>query len=183
MPKIILQGQEIVYNIRRSKKARRMRMTISCDANVDLILPARVPYEYGEKFILEKARWVLKKINFFKERGLPFLEIGEYNNNKIKAKNFTEERAEYYNKFYNFSYDRIFIKNHKSRWGSCSIRKNLNFNYRIIFLPQELADYIVVHELCHLKEMNHSRNFWGLVEKIFPDHKRIRKELYKIRFR
>ncbi len=160
-----------------------MRMTVSCNANLDLVLPARLPYECGEKFILEKTKWVLKKINFFKEKKIPVLKIGLYKDNKIKALDFTKERMEYYNKFYNFSYKKIFIKNHKSRWGSCSIRNNLNFNYRIIFLPQELADYIVVHELCHLKEMSHSRKFWDLVEKIFPDYKEKRKELYKIIFR
>ncbi len=160
-----------------------MRLSITCDANLDLVLPTRVPLEFGEKFILEKSGWVLKKINFFKDRDLHFLETEEYNNSKIKALNFIKERTEYYNKFYNFSYNRIFIKNHKGRWGSCSIRKNLNFNYRIVFLSLELADYIVVHELCHLKEMNHSRKFWNLVEKIFPDYKEKRKKLYKIRYR
>lgn len=183
MPKIILEGQEIEYNVRKSKKARCMRMSISCDANLDLVLPTRISYEYGEKFILKKADWVLKKINFFKKQCNSIYPFGTYKDNKIKAVNFVKERVDYYNKFYNFFYNRIFIKNHKVRWGSCSIRRNLNFNYRILFLPAELADYIVVHELCHLKEMNHSCRFWALVEKICPDHKRIRKELYKIRFR
>lgn len=183
MPKIILHGQEIEYSVRRSEKARCMRMTISCDANLDLVLPNRLSYEYGEKFILEKANWIIKKIKFFKERNDSLLVSGKYKDDKIKAINFAEERLNYYNKFYNFFYNKIFVKNHKAIWGSCSIRNNLNFNYRIIFLPQELADYIIVHELCHLKEMNHSMRFWMLVEKIFPDHKKIRKKLYKIRYR
>ncbi len=122
-------------------------------------------------------------MDFLKKKA-DFLDVaGGYNDNKIKAINFAKERLNYYNKFYNFPYNKIFIKNHKARWGSCSIRNNINFNYRIIFLSQELADYIIVHELCHLKEMNHSRKFWVLVEKIFPDYKKVRKELYKIRFR
>jgi predicted metal-dependent hydrolase len=68
----------------------------------------------------------------------------------------------YYNEHYHFRYNRVSIKMQISRWGSCSRYGNLNFNYGLINLPQELADYVVVHELCHLKEMNHGPKFWAL---------------------
>ncbi len=80
-----------------------------------------------------------------------------------------------------FIFNRVSIKNHKSRWGSCSKKKNLNFNYKIIFLPEQLAQYIVAHELCHLKEFNHSWKFWGLVGQIIPDYKLRLRELKKIK--
>jgi predicted metal-dependent hydrolase len=67
----------------------------------------------------------------------------------------------------------------KSRWGSCSRKKNLNFNYKLIQLPLELADYIVVHELCHLQEFNHGQGFWNLVGETIPDYKARRDELRK----
>ena len=83
----------------------------------------------------------------------------------------------FYNEIYQFSYNKIYIKNQKTRWGSCSGKKNLSFNYRILFLPKKLQDYIIVHELCHLKELNHSKRFWSLVARVFPDYQNIRNEL------
>ncbi len=82
---------------------------------------------------------------------------------------------------YGFSYRRVFIKNTRSRWGSCSERGNLNFNYRVLFLPPHLADYIIVHELCHLAELNHSSRFWALVAEACPEYRARRRELRKVR--
>lgn len=89
---------------------------------------------------------------------------------RSQARVFVLARLEYWNLFYNFTYNRLTIKAHKRRWGSCSRLKNLNFNYKIIFLPWPLADYIIVHELCHLQELNHSAKFWQLVARVMPDY-------------
>ncbi len=86
-------------------------------------------------------------------------------------------RLTYYNGVYNFRLRRVFIKNTKARWGSASSRGNLNFNYKIIFLPPALCDYIIVHELCHLAEFNHSPKFWALVARACPEHKVLRRRL------
>src|SRR5438105_4671667 len=71
----------------------------------------------------------------------------------------------HFNQYYNFAINRIAVKNQKTRWGSCSKKGNLNFNYKIYLLPRHLADYVIVHELCHLGEFNHSPAFWKLVAK------------------
>ena len=97
--------------------------------------------------------------------------------NKESARDFILSRLSYHNNFYNFKFNSVRIKNTKSRWGSCSTKKNLNFNYKLIFLPKELADYVIVHELCHLKQFNHSRAFWELVSKAIPDYKELRIKL------
>jgi len=94
-----------------------------------------------------------------------------------QARRFVENRLSYFNKFYNFEINRIAIKNASTRWGSCSSLGNLNFNYKIIYLRPALADYLIVHELCHLGELNHSKRFWALVCKTIPDYVNINKEL------
>jgi predicted metal-dependent hydrolase len=101
----------------------------------------------------------------------------DYINNKENARALVYERINYFNEAYGFKFNKISIKNTKSRWGSCSKKGNLNFNYRIVFLPPALADYLVVHELCHLKEFNHSKRFWDLVAEAVPHFKRLKKEL------
>ncbi|MDR3628564.1 MAG: M48 family metallopeptidase, partial [Ignavibacteriaceae bacterium] len=75
--------------------------------------------------------------------------------------------------------NKVTIRNQKTRWGSCSARGNLSFNFNLVRYRKEIIDYVIVHELCHLKEMNHSNKFWNLVEKICPDYKALRRELKK----
>ena len=101
---------------------------------------------------------------------------------KEQARTLIEERLNYFNQFYNLEVCRVSVRNQKTRWGSCSSKGNLNFNYKILFLPRDAADYIIVHELCHLKEMNHSKNFWALVSQTFPNYKYIRKNLKNIKY-
>jgi len=101
----------------------------------------------------------------------------EYLGNRERARELVKERIEYFNRHYNFKVGRIAIRNQKTRWGSCSKRGNMNFNYKIALLPAPLADYIIVHELCHIGEFNHSHKFWALVVRTIPDYKKLRHEL------
>ncbi len=105
-----------------------------------------------------------------------------YQTHKEQARALVKSRLDHFNAFYGFDYGRVAIKNLRSRWGSCSQKRNLNFNYKILFLPTELQDYVVVHELCHLAEFNHSPKFWAQMERILPDAKQRRRELRTVRF-
>ena len=100
-----------------------------------------------------------------------------YETHKEAARVLVHERLAALNETYGFAYGRVSIKNQKTMWGSCSRRGNLNFNYRLLFLPPRLADYVIVHELCHLQELNHSRRFWELVSRAIPDYQSCRREL------
>lgn len=101
----------------------------------------------------------------------------DYANHKVAAKQLAQDRLTYFNRQYGFTFKRVSIKNQASRWGSCSKLGNLNFHYRIATLPAQLADYVIVHELCHLQEMNHSKQFWQLVAKSIPDYRERRRQL------
>ena len=178
--KIRLYDTDIAYTIRSSKRAKKVRLTMYCDVGLVVTMPEAMPLRNAEQFIRQKAQWIIKTLDFFRkqtvilpprERGMTEHEVRE------QARAFIAERVGYFNKVFAFSYNRIFIKAHKRKWGSCSHRKNLNFNYRILFLPPPLADYIVAHELCHLQEMNHSKKFWSLMEKIMPDWRDRQKQL------
>jgi predicted metal-dependent hydrolase len=171
------------YTLKYSTHARRLRITVRCDASVVVTVPHFFSHSNVEKFLSDKAGWILRKVAYFKKIGRNGLVIArrggvvEYRKLKHQARVLVKEKITQINKFYNFSFNRICIKNHKSRWGSCSKKGNLNFNYKIIHLPVELAEYIVVHELCHLKELNHSSRFWALVARAVPDYKARRRKL------
>lgn len=93
------------------------------------------------------------------------------------AKEYIPQRVAHYQQFTGGAYERIVIRDQKTRWGSCSSNKTLSFNYRLMLAPPQILDYVVVHELCHLKHMNHSREFWAAVEEVMPDYKIYRKWL------
>ncbi|MFO7445351.1 MAG: SprT family zinc-dependent metalloprotease [Ignavibacteriaceae bacterium] len=96
---------------------------------------------------------------------------------KHSAKKYLIYRAGQLAAEYKFNLKRISIRGQKTRWGSCSSAGNLSFNYRLMRYRKEVIDYVIIHELCHLKEMNHSKNFWSLVQSFCPDYKKLRKEL------
>lgn len=177
-------GGKIDYSVNKSKKARRVKLAVCCDGSVAVTIPHHFNEGIADRFVKEKMDWIMEKISHFERFDkiiIPQMSKKDYGEYKDKALALVNERISHFNQMYGFSFNDISIKNHKARWGSCSSSNNLNFNYRIVFLPLKLADYIVVHELCHLGELNHSKDFWSLVAKALPHHKDLRKELRMIR--
>ena len=146
-------------------------------------LPHRMALRHMHAFLRDKIAWIFSKVEYYKK----IVSITpprdhkkireEYVGNKEAALKIANERLEHFNRHYGFSYRRVLIKNQKTRWGSCSRLGNLNFNYKIALIRPELADYLVVHELCHLRQMNHSKKFWELVALTIPNYKILRREL------
>ena len=181
---ITLQNKEVVYTLRKNKRARGMRLVVNCDGTVVVTTPFGFQETLAEKFIREKSQWLFSKLAFFRQfkgQALHGSSKKGYLAYKDEAHQRAVERIRYFNNIYNFGFHRISIRNQKTRWGSCSRKGNLNFNYKIALLPEQLADYIIVHELCHLEEFNHSKKFWNLVAKTMPDHASLRGELKKSR--
>jgi predicted metal-dependent hydrolase len=174
----------IDYELRKSTKAKHLRVTVYKDGRVVVTVPKRVSLEIGKKFLEEKREWVERKIEEMqaREAKLPAQTVPKGSKKDLEEKReaalaLVRERLEHFNKLYGFTWKNVSVKNLTTRWGSCSKIGNLNFSYKIIYLSKELADYLVVHELCHLGEFNHSRKFWLLVARAIPEYASLRKQL------
>lgn len=167
---------------------RSNRKTVAIQVNSDLSVTVRAPRSASEKDIEEilkkKEAWISKhieKIKKTKER-LEAEPTEKLTREKVialaeEALKVIPERVEYFAKVIGVTYGKITVRNQKTRWGSCSSKGNLNFNCLLMLAPPEVLDYVVVHELCHRKQMNHSKAFWLEVEKVLPDYKEVRKWL------
>lgn len=159
------------------------RKTIAIQVNSDLSVTVRAPYSVTEKyiegFLNKNEAWISKQMNEIKVKKKS-VESGNVENvtlDKIKALadqalETIPTRVEYFARIIGVTYGNITIRNQKTRWGSCSSKGNLNFNCLLMLAPPDVLDYVVVHELCHRKQMNHSKAFWSEVEKVFPDYKK-----------
>lgn len=189
--KLILAS--FAYTLRRSSRARRLGITLYPSGDVIVTVPKRAPLFLVERFLKQKQEWIEHHRTRFEKRReragglvLPKASRADYLAKKAEALKLVHEKLAHFAEIYrssadlqhaDFVYRRISIKNLRTRWGSCSRRGNLNFSYRIIYLPPELQDYLVVHELCHLGEFNHSAKFWELVAVTIPEYKKHRVKL------
>lgn len=170
----------IPYTIKSNSKSKSVRIMIHQDGSVVVTKPKRVSKIVVRFLISRKENWIKEKIiemDSKPKRLLAHYSTKDYKDNRQKAYEVVWNKVLHFNKFYKYEIGKIFIRNQKTRWGSCSGKKNLNFNYKIVFLPEHLQDYIIVHELCHLKEMNHSSKFWNNVALKIPNYREIIKEI------
>lgn len=166
------------YNVevRRSKR-KSAAIKITADMQIVVFVPLYVSDNEIERLVISKSKWIdehmLKVQSTIDERSklekITFEQVKELADQAVE---YIPKRVKYYAEKENFIYNKITIKNLVSRWGSCSTKGNLNFNCLLMLTPDYVIDYIVVHELCHLREMNHSEKFWAEVEKIMPDYQR-----------
>ncbi len=170
------------YELQRSARARRVRIAVHHDGRVVVTAPRRVSETLVKIFVAEHAAWIEVQRARMERRG-PIVDLrgspDDFKKHKKNALDFVTAKVVEFNARYNFNFafKKISVRNARGRWGSCSEGGRLAFNYRLIKIPSELADYVVAHELAHLAEHNHGPRFWALVARAIPDYKTRRKKL------
>ena len=164
------------YRIIRSSR-KTLAIQVSVSGQVTVRAPHTMPDSTIQRFLSQKESWILKHLSHSASRPAqpqaenpPLSEFRRSYYMESARKIFKRKTAAYARKM-GVTYGRITIREQKTRWGSCSSAGNLNYNWRLIFAPEEVVDYIVVHELAHRKEMNHSRAFYDVVASVLPDYK------------
>ena len=183
--------ENIKYNIKRSRR-KTLSIEIQKDGVVLIRAPYSLPNEEIRKFLNEKHDWIVKHVNVSLSnvkdyRDLDPITMEEMHSLADEALSWVPKRVEQLASLVGVTYGGITIRNQRTRWGSCSSKGNLNFNCLMMLFPEDVRNYIIIHELCHRREMNHSRRFWSLVEQADPDYKEhneyIRREGEKIMYR
>ncbi len=164
-------------------KSKRKTISIQIKPNKVIIrAPLRMKEKEIEKFAESKRNWIEKNLKSVSEKQKLLQNTEPYSEEEIRsfiarAKDIIPKKAEFYADKIGVTYNKITIRCQHTRWGSCSSKGNLNFNCLLVLLPDEIIDSIVVHELCHRKQMNHSVKFYAEIEKVFPDYNRCRQWL------
>lgn len=165
---------DISFQVIRSDR-KTIALHIMPDGTVLVRCPKRMSDAEIRSFVESKQRWIQKHLQ--NKQRLPQFTPQQLQVMGEEAAQIINARAAYFTPLLGVTYHRITIRTQRTRWGSCSGKGNLNFNRLLALVPMEVLDYVVVHELCHLKEMNHSPKFWALLESILPDYKQRKKWL------
>ncbi len=163
----------------RSKR-KSMEIQICQDGHLRVRAPYFTTDTEISDFLREKSNWISKHREVVKreqETGMQRLSAQDIKKLADEAVGVIPEKVHRFAKQIGVDYGRITIRNQKIRWGSCSAKGNLNFNCLLMLTPDDVQDYVVIHELCHRKQMNHSSKFWAEVEHMMPDYKQKRKWL------
>ena len=163
----------VPYQIIKSDR-KTIAIQIKPDGQVVVRCPKRMRIEEARRFVESKADWIEKHL-----AKRPLQNVVKYTPKEVEqlreqARKLVTERVRYYAPIIGVTYGQIAIRTQHTRWGSCSSKGNLNFNCLLALTPPEVLDYVVVHELCHRREMNHSPRFWQAVEQILPNYKACR---------
>lgn len=165
---------------------RSFAIEIGMDKKIKVRVPRRASKAQIEEMLKAKHDWILKTLDKIEQRNTAEaceyeeakpLSSEEVKKLKKEARNHLASLTEYWAEKIGVSYGRISIRGQKTRWGSCSSKGNLNYNYLLVLCPDEVAEYVVIHELCHRIHMNHSKDFWNKIEEFCPQYKIARKWL------
>ncbi len=160
--------------------ADRKTMSISVKGgSLTVRAPKKTPKTVIDSFLKKHTEWIEKHLSKEKERSEKICSLTDEEIKILKrdAKKYLEEKTKYFSNIMGLKYGRITITSAETRFGSCSSKGNISYSYRLMLYPEEAREYVVVHELSHLVEMNHSKKFYAIVERYLPDYKERRRML------
>lgn len=166
----------VPYQMIRSDR-KTIAIQIKPDGEIVVRCPKRMRIEDARRFVESKADWIQLQLSKLPAQDTVKYTAREIEQLREQARSMIVAQVKYYAPMIGVTYNQIAIRTQHTRWGSCSSKGNLNFNCLLALVPPEVLDYVVVHELCHRKELNHSARFWCEVERILPDYKERRKWL------
>ena len=170
------ENLSFTYQIIRSAR-RTVAIQITPDGRVLVRCPRNMTDAYIKGFVSSKAAWVEKHLSKYAGQDISPFTQEALRALSCQAAQTIRQRVEHFAPIIGVDYGRIAIRHQRTRWGSCSAKGNLNFNCLLMLAPPEVADYVVVHELCHRKELNHSSRFWAEVVRVCPEYRACRKWL------
>ena len=173
MPTIKYKENEIPYTIVRSK-IKNLYIHIK-EGNVIVKAPLRLSESKIRKFVIQKSEWIAKNVNEYKKKPKIEEKITQEELNKLAQ--LIQKNIQKYISILGVSPKQVRIRNLKYAWGSCSTNKNISINSKLAKKSEKTIEYVVLHEMCHLVYMNHSKQFWALVGQNMPDYKKWKKEL------
>ena len=161
-------------NMERSRRAKHISVSVRPFKGVRVAVPRGVSFTSAALFARSKAKWIKKHLEKMQKKELAAKLFSE--NNPIDRKTARRQlvqRLDYLAERYGFEYNRVFIKNQKTRWGSCSGQNNINLNVNLVRLPEELIDYTLLHELVHTRIKNHGKKFWSQMDRLLGDARKL----------
>tara|TARA_A100001011_G_scaffold393380_1_gene483084 strand:+ start:5919 stop:6458 length:540 start_codon:yes stop_codon:yes gene_type:complete len=158
----------------KSIRAKKINISVNSYKIIKVSIPKNISFKYAKELVLTKINWIKKSLKKLSEKEI----VDSIKINEIKtAKTYLKKRITLIAYQHNFVFNKVVIKNQKSRWGSCSFKNNINLNIKLYNLPNELIDYVIFHELVHTRIKNHSKEFWDTMLIYLPEAKVLDKKL------
>ena len=163
----------------KSKKARKLNISVKPYKLVRVAVPSGFSFDRAKVIVKSKIRWIQKHFIRMKEWEKKHQDRLQTQSgiDKVEARKKLIKRLQQLAKDHNFEYNRAFIRNQRTRWGSCSARNNINLNINLVRLPDRLIDYIILHELVHIRIKNHSKYFWAELTRFAGNAKAFHREV------
>jgi predicted metal-dependent hydrolase len=169
--------------LERSRRAKRISLSIRPFKGVRVAVPIGVSFDRAQMFAQSKAAWIHKHLGKMEQMELKAKALSNAGPiDRAAARKVLVDRLNHLAQTYGFKYNRVFIRNQKTRWGSCSAKNNINLNVSLVRLPDELIDYTILHELVHTRVKDHSRRFWSQMDLLLGDAKKVDKKLRAYEF-